>query len=308
MYGRSASKCWPMSLVDDLRAASPSIRLNEPLSKHTSLAIGGPADFYADVHTVGELITLRKVAQEHALPVFFLGAGSNLLVSDKGIRGLVIHLQGDFRKAEFEGPRVTVGAGMWMPTLVKQCAERGLSGIEPLIGVPGTLGGGLVMNAGTREGCLGDAVVSVDVLDRGGRARTLNPEAFGFAYRTSNLEGAWILGAVLALKPDEPSSIMKRLEALLQYRTRTQPLATSNCGSVFKNPPEGPAAQWVEKAGFKGTAVGGARVSERHANFIINENKATASDVRELIRQIQQKVQQQFGVRLEPEVKLVGEW
>jgi UDP-N-acetylmuramate dehydrogenase len=195
-----------------------------------------------------------------------------------------------------------------MPTLAKQAAERGLSGIESLIGVPGTIGGGLVMNAGTREGWLGSVVAAVQVIGDSLKMETLSPETFGFSYRHSNLEGKWITGAELALKSDEPASIMKRIDDLLQYRTRTQPLATSNCGSVFKNPPEGPAAQWIEKAGFKGTAVGGARVSERHANFIINEGKATAQDVRDLISKIQKKVQEQFSVRLEPEVKMAGEW
>src|SRR5438309_5235460 len=142
-----------MSVADELAAACPGLKTQEPLSRHTSLAIGGPADFYADVITLQQLAALRHASQSHRLPVFFMGAGSNLLVSDKGIRGLVIHLQGDFRGTEFEGTAVIVGAGVWMPALVKQCAERGLSGVEPLIGVPGTIVGGLVMNAGTREGC-----------------------------------------------------------------------------------------------------------------------------------------------------------
>jgi UDP-N-acetylmuramate dehydrogenase len=297
-----------MSVADELRAACPGLKTQELLSRHTSLAIGGPADFYADVNTLPEVVALRKISQSQHLSVFFLGAGSNLLVSDKGIRGLVIHLQGGFKRIEFDGPRVKAGAGVMMPALAKQAAERGLSGIEFLIGVPGTVGGGLVMNAGTREGWLGNVVTRVQVAGDSQKTEYLTPDAFGFSYRHSNLEGKWILGAELALKSDEPASIMKRIDSLLQYRTRTQPLTTSNCGSVFKNPTEGPAAQWIEKAGFKGTAVGGARVSERHANFIINENGAKASDVRELIRRIQEKVLQEFHVRLEPEVKFAGEW
>ena len=145
---------------------------------------------------------------------------------------------------------------------------------------------------------------SVSVLDERHEVETLTADAFGFSYRKSKLEGRWIIGAELVLKTGDPASIIKQIDDLLQYRSRTQPLATSNCGSVFKNPPEGPAAQWIEKAGFKGMAVGGARVSERHANFIINEKKATARDVRELMKRIQDKVMAQFNVRLEPEVKL----
>ncbi len=297
-----------MSLTDDLRTACPAVKTQESLSKHTSLAIGGPADFYADVNTLEELTTLRRVSQSHGLSVFFLGAGSNLLVSDRGIRGLVIHLQGDFRRIEFNGTRVRVGAGVLMPTLARQAAEKGLAGIESLIGVPGTIGGGLVMNAGTREGWLGNVVSSVDVLDDSLKIQALSPEALGFVYRHSKLEGQWVVGAELILKSEEPAAIIKRIDSLLQYRTRTQPLTTSNCGSVFKNPSEGHAAELIEKAGFKGMAVGGARVSERHANFIINEGKATAQDVRELISRIQKKVQDDFKVHLEPEVKMTGEW
>jgi UDP-N-acetylmuramate dehydrogenase len=297
-----------MSLADELRAACPCSSAQEPLSRHTSLAIGGPADYYAEVMTVDELMALRKVVLQHALPVFFLGAGSNLLVSDRGIRGLVLHLQGEFRRIEFKGNLVKAGAAAMMPMLARQAAERGLSGLESLIGIPGTLGGGLVMNAGTREGWLGDVVSSVDVLGDALKVESLTAEVFGFSYRKSNLEGRWIIGAELALISDKPASIMKRIDDFLQYRTRTQPLATSNCGSVFKNPSEGPAAQWIEKAGFKGVSIGGARVSERHANFILNENKATASDVRTLMTRIQDKVLKEFNIRLEPEVKLVGEW
>jgi UDP-N-acetylmuramate dehydrogenase len=297
-----------MDILSELLAACPAVTPQEPLSRHTSLCIGGPADYYIEVMSVAELIALRKLVARHKLPVFFLGAGSNLLVADRGIRGVVVHLQGEFRRIEFKGALVEVGAAVMLPTLARQAAEKGFAGLESLAGVPGTIGGGLVMNAGTREGWLGSVVSSIDVVGDSLRVETLTADAFGFAYRKSNLEGRWILSARLALKSEEPASIMKRIETLLQYRSRTQPLATSNCGSVFKNPPEGPAAQWIERAGFKGVLEGGARVSERHANFIINENKATAHHVRTLMTRIQEKVLQQFNVHLEPEVKLVGEW
>ncbi|OGR90979.1 MAG: UDP-N-acetylenolpyruvoylglucosamine reductase [Elusimicrobia bacterium RIFCSPLOWO2_01_FULL_59_12] len=296
------------ALPDQLRAACKSFKLNEPLSKHASLAIGGPAEFYADVSTPEELIALHEIVKTHRVPVFFLGAGSNVLVSDRGVRGLVIHLQGVFRQAEFNGPVVKAGAGAWMPTLVKQCAEKGLSGIESLIGVPGTIGGGLVMNAGTREGVLGDVVDSVETLDEASRIHAVPKEALGFSYRRSQLEGAWIVSATLRLKAAERSFIMARIDELLRIRAETQPLGTSNCGSVFKNPDGSAAAQWVDKAGFKGVRCGGAQVSERHANFIINTGRATAQDVRQLMQQVQDKVFEKFGVKLEPEIKLVGEW
>jgi UDP-N-acetylmuramate dehydrogenase len=297
-----------MSVLEALKAACPTVRPNEPLSKHTSFSIGGPAEYYADVNTLNELIGIRRAVTQHKLPYFFLGAGSNLLVADRGMRGLVLHLQGDFRKLEISDTKVIAYAGAWMPTLAKQAADRGLAGAESLIGVPGTIGGGLVMNAGTRDGVLGDLVESIDALDEDGNMRTRPASELGFVYRHSSLQGAWIVRAALRLKAEDRTSIMARVDSYLQYRSRTQPLATSNCGSVFKNPPGAAAAQLIEKAGFKGKSVGGARVSDRHANFIINENQAKASDVRELITQIQSSVLEQFGVQLEPEVKLVGDW
>ena len=157
-----------MTVVNPLFAACAQVREQEPLARHTSFAIGGPADYFADVTRLDELIALRRVVTEQKLPVFFIGAGSNLLVSDRGIRGLVIHLQGDFRAITFQGTTVRVGAGAWMPVLAKQAAERGLSGVEALIGVPGTVGGGLIMNAGTRDGCMGDVTKRVDVLTESG--------------------------------------------------------------------------------------------------------------------------------------------
>jgi UDP-N-acetylmuramate dehydrogenase len=296
------------TLTDELRAACKTLKPNEPLSKHTSFAIGGPADLFLDVSTRDELIAIRRIIQAHNVPVFFIGAGSNLLVSDKGIRGVVIHLQGGFRQAIFEGTLVKAGAGAWMPTLARQCAERGLSGLESLVGVPGTIGGGLVMNAGTREGVVGDLVESVEILDEQGHVKTLDRAGLDFKYRRSNLEGAWILSASLRLKAGERTLIISRIDELLRYRAETQPLGTSNCGSVFKNPDGFAAAQLVEKSGMKGVRCGGAQVSERHANFIVNSQKACAQDVRQLVQQIQEKVQEKFGVRLEPEIKMVGEW
>jgi UDP-N-acetylmuramate dehydrogenase len=297
------------AIIDELKSACPGFRAQEPLSRHTSLAIGGPAEFYADVNTREELSALRQIVTAHQLPVFFIGAGSNLLISDRGIRGLVIHLQGEFRKWNFVGAQdVVTGAAVWMPALAKACAEKGLAGLEAVVGVPGTVGGGLVMNAGTREGWIGNIVVDVDAMNPDGSMITLGKEQLQFAYRRSNLENRWILGARLSLKPEPPEAILARMDAHLQYRARTQPLATSNCGSVFKNPPNQAAAQLIEQAGLKGSGIGDARISDRHANFIINEKNASAQDVFELMKRTRQRVHDKFGVWLEPEVKLIGEF
>lgn len=297
-----------MSLLDELKSACADVRAQEPMARHTSLAVGGPADYYAEVNTRAELSALRRLVRERSLPVFFVGAGSNLLVSDRGIRGLVLHLQGEFRQVSFDGVRVTAGSAVWLPALAKQCAEKGLSGIEPMIGVPGSVGGGLVMNAGTREGWLGDVVEAVECLDDFDQPVWRKRGAIEFGYRHSNLSGCWVTAARLVLKSDAPDSIRSRMDALLQYRSRTQPLATSNCGSVFKNPAEAPAARLIEACGLKGVSVGGARISERHANFIINEKNATAHDVLTLMLRARHEVHEKFHLLLEPEVKLVGEF
>lgn len=297
-----------MGLLEEFRAVCPGIRAGEPLVKHSSLGVGGPAEIYADVNTREELIALRKEVNKTPVSVFLIGAGSNLLISDQGIPGLVIHLQGDLRKATFEDDLVHVAAGAWLPSLAKQCAEKGLAGLEPLVGVPGSVGGGLVMNAGTRDGELGALVESVDVVESDGSVRKMPKSDLRFTYRHSNLEGFWILGATLRLKRENAASIMARIDSYLQYRSRTQPLATSNCGSVFKNPPNGFAAKMIEECGLKGRAIGGARISEKHANFIINENKAKAMDVYELICLARREVDQKFHIKLEPEVKLIGEF
>ena len=291
-----------------LRGVCPALRLNEPMARHTSLAIGGPADYYVEISGEDELARVRRAVEAEKIPVFFVGAGSNLLVADRGIRALVIHLQGDFRRIAFDGETVSAGAAAWMPTLAKQAADQGLSGVESLIGVPGTVGGGLVMNAGTREGVLGDVTQSIDTLDAKGERVVLKRDDADFKYRHSRLEGLWVTGAALRLKKSDRQTVATRIETLLQYRTRTQPLATSNCGSVFKNPPNGSAAQLIDQTGLKGYAVGGAQISERHANFIINRGRATARDVRNLIEHIQKRVLESAGVTLEPEVKMVGDW
>jgi len=286
----------------------PRLQKSVTLAPYTTFKIGGPAEFFVDVQTLDELITLRQAVREKPMPVFFIGAGSNLLVSDKGIRGLVIHLSGEFKTIAFDGEKVRIGAGAMMPMLSKQAADRGLSGVEALIGVPGTVGGGLVMNAGTKDGWIGDVTQSVEALDDSGKIQTLTKNDFGFAYRTSALTDYWLVAANLLLKSTNAVTVRTKIDTIMQYRMRTQPLTTANCGSVFKNPEGGHAADYIERAGLKGTAVGGARISEKHANFIINEKKASATDVWTLIEMAQSRVREKFKVELEPEVKRVGDW
>jgi len=218
-------------------------------------------------------------------------------------------LRGEFEEMEFlPGHRVRAGAGVRVPQLVAACAERGLTGPEPIVGVPGTVGGALVMNAGTREGEIGPLVEEVSAFDRGTlEPRTLPRSALRFDYRRSNLENLVVTGVTLVLKPGDKADIIKRVQQLQQRRLQTQPIHTFNVGSTFKNPPGRFAAQMIEDAGLKGFSVGGARVSPKHANFFENFRDATAADVLALVEKVRGAVREKYGVELELEMKVVGE-
>lgn len=295
------------SRLDELKALVPIVKPGEPLARHTTYNIGGPADFYVEVKTAAQMRDLFVWTRKHSLPIFPIGAGSNLLVGDKGIRGVVVRLRGEFEEVSFEGETVTAGAGVTLPWLAKYCAEQSLTGAEPFVGVPGTVGGALMTNAGTPEGDIGSLVQEVHILDEAGRARSLSQKDLQFSYRHSNLHGKFVLKARLKLRRGERNDIMAATQVQLDRRAKTQPLGTYNVGSIFKNPPGDYAARLVEAAGLKGFKLGGAQVSPRHANFIVNADRATARDVRQLIEKIRADVQQKFGVRLETEVWLVGD-
>ncbi|MCX5789632.1 MAG: UDP-N-acetylmuramate dehydrogenase [Elusimicrobia bacterium] len=299
----------PTPWAEELRKLFPNARLVEPLAQHTTFHIGGPADVFIAVEDEERLGALLRFAKERALPSFLIGRGSNLLVRDGGIRGVVLRLEGEFERIEFlEGARVRAGAAAPLPRLVMACAERGLAGAEPLAGVPGTVGGGLVMNAGTREGEIGALTRRVRIFDPERlEGRWLEAPELLFSYRRSNLAGSMILVGELVLKAGEKRDILRRVQEQQQRRLRTQPIHTFNVGSVFKNPPGHFAAKLIEEAGLKGLRQGGAKVSELHANFIENDKGASAADVLALIEAVRGKVRERSGVALELEVKVVGE-
>ncbi len=279
------------------------------MADHTTFRIGGPADAFVQLHRASELAPLFGFLKDKGVPWFMLGWGSNLLVRDGGIRGVVVRLRGTFDALRrLEGNRVRAGAGVRVPRLVSFCASHALAGAEPLVGVPGEVGGALVMNAGTREGEIGDMVREVEIFD----PETLTPERWGpdrlsFAYRRSNLEGRVVLGAALELKAGGKVDIMTRVRESQERRRKTQPIHTFNVGSVFKNPPGQFVAKLIEQAGLKGLALGGARVSPLHANFIENHAGAAARDVLALVERLRSDVRSRFGVELELEMKVVGE-
>ena len=285
------------------------VYLNEPLSHHTTYRIGGPARYFAQVGSLGALKNLVETCQEQGIPWIVLGRGSNVLVSDAGFDGLVITLGRDFRACRYDESehRFYVGAGVALSTVVQEAFHRSLAGLEFVVGTPGSVGGALRMNAGSRDKWIGSQVVSVTSFSpsRGFIKRTGGEVQWG--YRTSSFgEDEIILECELAAKPADPFFIRGKMEANLTNRRKSQPLNAPSCGSVFKNPEGVSVARLVEEVGLKGARMGGAQVSEKHANFIVNEGNATAQDVKSLIELIQVRVYQQYGVQLQPEVRFVG--
>jgi len=282
-----------------------NISISEPLSRFTTFRIGGPADYYLEPLDREDLVNLIKYLNEIGYPFIIIGNGSNILISDEGIRGAAINLEFGFNKIEVSKNFVFAEAGIKLSKLVDVCIENSLVGIENLAGIPGTLGGAILMNAGAYGGEISDYILKVEIFD-GEKIRFLSKEECGFAYRKSNLEGKIILSAEFQLQTGDKEKAKARRKELLLKRNQSQPVELPNAGSIFKNPPNDFAARLIEQAGLKGLTVGGAKVSEKHANFIVNFNNASANDVLELMKIIQESVYQKFGIVLEPEIKMVG--
>lgn len=283
------------------------LKRNEPMALHTSWRVGGPADYYLCPADLADLIEAIKFCRDHKLPFFVFGNGSNLLVSDKGIRGLVLNMGAPFAYVHCADGTVRAGAGTSMTVLAKTTAACGLGGLEFAVGIPGTLGGALIMNAGAFGGYIGEKVRVVRLVASSGEPADLNGSDLEFGYRTSNLPGRGVVYEVIfGLNPGSPERSAALMEHFLAERRRRHPELPS-AGSVFRNPPDRPAGQLIEEAGGKGMRVGGAEVSEQHANFIVNRGGATAADILALIRAVRLLVREKHGLDLEPEIKIVGE-
>lgn len=283
------------------------LRFYEPLSKHTSFRIGGPAEVMAFPKMEGELSEVLKVSKELDTQFAILGAGTNVLAPDEGVRGLVICLKDCMNGMEaLEGNRIRVMSGVTMSRAAVYASKLGLSGMEFAHGIPGTVGGGVYMNAGAYGGEISQICESVTVMNRLGKMRTLSREEMGFSYRHSVLEktGEIVISAVLQLTQDTPESVMKRMKELLSKRSASQPLDLPSAGSAFKRPASGYAAALIDGAGLKGFQVGGAAISVKHAGFAVNLGGATAEEVKELLRQVSDRVFETSGIRLEPEVRI----
>ncbi len=280
-----------------------------PLADLTSFQIGGPADYFISVETENELAAALGAAYQTSTPAFCLGAGTNLLVSDRGVRGLVVHLGRGLAKIEIDGVRVVAGAAAQFGLLVETVVERGLGGLEFGEGIPGTVGGGLVMNAGAFGGEIAKVVTCIHGVTREGACLALASGEIGFAYRRTNLPPGFVISRVeFDLAPAERQSLKTRVDELRARRASRQPRGVPNAGSVFKNPPGAFAGRLLEGAGLKGRRLGGAAFSDQHANFIVNLGGARADEVRALMELARIKVREQSGVWLEPEVRIVGDW
>lgn len=280
----------------------------EPMSRHTSLRVGGPADYFVRVASEEDLSGAVQVAREHELPVFVLGGGTNLLVADAGIRGVV--LENAWSEAAVEGDLVVASSGTPTAHVAAIAARSGLLGLEWLATVPGTVGGAVHGNAGAFGTETADVLVDATLMDLNGDVRTVSAAELGYAYRTSALQGTpvIVLRARLRGIQGTRAEAVARIKEMANERARKQPLAQPNTGSIFRNPPGDHAGRLIEAAGLKGARVGDAVVSEKHANFIVNTGRATAADVWELMQRCQREVRERFGVDLVPEVERVGEW
>ncbi|HLN62971.1 MAG TPA: UDP-N-acetylmuramate dehydrogenase [Symbiobacteriaceae bacterium] len=285
------------------------IHPDEPLRKHTTFRIGGPADFLVEVADRGELSGVLALAQQQALPIYLLGRGSNLLVSDAGVRGIVLVLAGEFDQFAVDGTRVRAGGGYDLPKLATKVAKLGLGGLEFACAIPGTVGAGLMINAGAHGGDMSQVVTRATVVWPDGREEQLTRDEIGFAYRSSRLQAtpAIVAEVEFDLHPADQDALNQHMKHHLERRRATQPLSQPNAGSVFKNPPGDYAGRLIEQAGLKGLTEGQAQISEKHANFIVNLGNATAKDVLVLLDRVRAVVQERYGVRLEAEVRIWGD-
>ena len=283
------------------------ILFDEPMSKHTSYGIGGPARVYVTPKNKEDLVSILKFSKDNNIPSYFIGSGSNLLVSDDGIDGIVITLGKSFNKLEINKNNVFAETGVMLGKMVKECTKRNLSGLESLIGVPGTLGGALIMNAGAFGGEISNYLEYVSVITMSGDEKKYQQKDIKFNYRNSSFSDNEILiNANFKFIFSDQKTVSKNKLKASGGRKSSQPLRFRSAGSVFKNPSEGAAGYFIDKAGLKGTKSGDAEISNVHANFFVNHGTATAKDVVRLINIARKKVYKEFGVMLELEIKTLG--
>lgn len=295
------------------KAKAGAFHRNEPLRRYSSWHIGGPADILIEPRDEAGLKKIIRITTDYGLPVVIIGCGTNLLFDDAGVRGVVVKIGERMSGISISGTHIRAGAGAWMPRLAQAAGRAGLTGLEHTIGIPGTVGGLVVMNGGSLHKSIGENVRRLTVMDREGRSYRFSHQDCHFAYRSSLMrkEGLIVTEVELECKRGEKSVIRREMLEILRERNRKFPRKTPNCGSVFLSGPElyerfGPPGKIIEETGLKGLSVGDAQVSGKHANFIINRGRATSDEVLELIRQVREAVYRRIGVRLECEVRYVS--
>ncbi|HZM16048.1 MAG TPA: UDP-N-acetylmuramate dehydrogenase [Candidatus Krumholzibacteria bacterium] len=296
-----------MTFHDDLhRVTGGRVKTQEPLDRHTTFRIGGPAEYYVAPRSEAEVGAVCALAQAANVPLRVLGNGSNLIVPDAGVTGIVLHVARALAGVERNDHEVHAGAGLPLVQLMQFAARQGLEGMEWACGIPGTVGGALLTNAGTPAGEMSDVTTRIRVVERDGNLRELAPGDFAFAYRKSSLRerGCVAVGATVRLQPGDRDAIFERIKTYNQRRLLTQPVGTWNSGCIFKNCPPHRIGQEIDRAGLKGRRVGHASVSTVHGNFIVNEGGARAADVLELIACIKHELEPRLGVHLEEEVEI----
>jgi UDP-N-acetylmuramate dehydrogenase len=294
-----------MQLHSPFTGLDEIVEENHPLAAHTWYRIGGPARYFLRPRSIEQLQQAARRCAENSIPIYLLGLGANLLVSDEGVNGAVFHLDADFfRQISVDKNIVSVNAGYDMAKLVLYTCRAGLAGLECLAGIPGTLGGGIRMNAGGKFGDIGATVQTVTVMDSTGNVFQRTRDDLVFDYRSTNISASFILSATLELQPEDPEEISRRMKEIWMYKRNSQPLNTKNCGCIFKNPRGLSAGALIDQAGLKGSRVGGAEVSDKHANFIIAHPGCRAEDVMNLVQMIREKVWEKNQIHLESEVRI----
>lgn len=286
------------------------VLVEEPMDRHTTFRIGGPADYFLIPETYEQIQKILEICRREELPYFILGNGSNLLVSDQGYRGVIIQTFRNFSGVTVDGNKIHAASGALLSAIAAAAKNASLTGFEFAGGIPGTLGGAVVMNAGAYGGEMKDVLEEVTVMDQEGQIRILKVDELEMGYRTSIIKkaGYLVLEAVIALEPGDQERIKERMRELTEQRTSKQPLEYPSAGSTFKRPEGYFAGKLIMDCGLRGYRVGGAQVSEKHCGFVINTGGATAQDVRTLMQNVSDKVFEKYGVTLEPEVKFLGEF
>lgn len=282
----------------------------EPMSRHTTFRAGGPADFFVTPEKEGQVRKTLSLLKEAQVPRYIMGNGSNLLVGDRGYRGVILQICKKMNRIRIQDTVIQAQAGALLSKIAAEAQAKGLTGFEFASGIPGSLGGAAMMNAGAYGGEMKQVLIQAQILNASGEIEDVLAEEMELGYRSSvfSRNGGVILSASIQLEPGDPSAIQSRMEELKFLRTSKQPLEYPSAGSTFKRPEGYFAGKLIQDAGLRGFQVGGAQVSEKHCGFVINKDQATAMDIRSLMEQVSEKVYAQFGVRLEPEVKLIGEF